>query len=127
MKMQLCLKTKNGQLLFCKFFRIIQFFFLILLRDVTLESKVTPTNRKSAAFLLHTSKCFSNVELFSISTQTFLETMLFCLPAVKKIINKNACLNIVLATDICNSILPQSFCQNGAAEIFFHISFHRNC
>ena len=39
----------------------------------TFESKVTSINRKSSAFLLHTSKIFSNVELFSIFSQTFLE------------------------------------------------------
>ena len=66
-------KTKNGKLFICKLFRIIQFFFLILLREATLESKVASTNRNSSAFLLHTNKTFSNVELFSIFSQTFLE------------------------------------------------------
>ena len=56
-----------------KVVRIIKFFFLILLRKATLESKVAPTHRYSSAFLLHTSKTFSNVELFSIFSQTFLE------------------------------------------------------
>ena len=60
-------KTKNGKLFFCKLFRIIKFFFLILLRKATLESKVSSTNRNSAAFLLHTSK--TNVSWL----QTFLE------------------------------------------------------
>ena len=50
-----------------------QIFLLILLRKATLESKVTPTNLNSSAFLLHTSQTFSNVELFSIFSQTFLE------------------------------------------------------
>ena len=40
---------------------------------VTLESRVIPTNRNSSAFLLHTSKAFSNVEVFSNFSQTFLE------------------------------------------------------
>ena len=45
-------KTKNAKNYFCKLFRIIKFFFLILLREVTLESKITPTNRNSSSFLL---------------------------------------------------------------------------
>ena len=44
-----------------------------LLKAATLESKVASTNRKGSAFLLHTSKIFSHVELFSIFSQTFLE------------------------------------------------------
>ena len=63
-------KTKNGKLFVCKFLRIIKFFFFILLRKATLESKVAPTNRNSSAFLLHTSKIFYNVELFSIFFRT---------------------------------------------------------
>ena len=59
---------KNG-----KFFRIIKFFYLVLLREATLKSKVAPTNCNSSAFLLNTSKTFSNFELFSIFSQTFLE------------------------------------------------------
>ena len=66
-------KTKNGKLFFCKLFRIIKFFFLILLRKATLESKDAPTNRNSSVFLLHCSKTFSNVELLSIFSQTFLK------------------------------------------------------
>ena len=69
-------KTKNGKLFFCKLFRINKFFFLILLREATLESKVAPTNCNCSAFLLHTSKTFSHVELFSISSQTFLKLIL---------------------------------------------------
>ena len=42
---------------------------LILLREATLESKIAPNNRNSQEFLLHTSKTFSNVELFSIFSQ----------------------------------------------------------
>ena len=61
-------KMKNF-FFFCKLFWIIKFFFLILLRDAILEAKVVPTNRNSSAFLLHTSKTFSNFELFSISSQ----------------------------------------------------------
>ena len=67
-------QTKNGKLFFCKLFRIIKFFFLILLREATLESKVALTNRTSSVFLLHTSKIFSNVELFSIFSQPFFGT-----------------------------------------------------
>ena len=51
-------KTKNDELFFCKLFRMIKFFFLILLREASLESKAAPTNRNSSAFLLHTSKTF---------------------------------------------------------------------
>ena len=46
-------------------------FFLILLRKPTLASKISPTNRNSSAFLLHTSKTFYNVELFSIFFTNF--------------------------------------------------------
>ena len=67
------IKQKKWWTFFCKLFRIIKFFFLILLREAALESKVTPTNRNSSAFLLHTSKTFSNVELFSIFSQIFLQ------------------------------------------------------
>ena len=66
-------KPKNGKLFLWKLFRIIKFFFLSLLREVTLELKVAPTKRNSSAFLLHTSKAFFNVGLFSIFSQTFLE------------------------------------------------------
>ena len=48
-------KTKNGELFFCKIFRIVKFFFLILLRAATLESEVAIINRNSSGFLLHTS------------------------------------------------------------------------
>ena len=61
-------KAQNGKL-----FRIIQFFFLILLREATLESKVATTNSNSSAFLLCTSKTFPNVELLSIVLKSFLE------------------------------------------------------
>ena len=66
-------KTKNSQLFFCTLLRIIKFFFLILQRKTTLESKVAPINRNSSAFLLHTKKTFYNVELFFIFWQTFLK------------------------------------------------------
>ena len=66
-------KTKNGNVFFCKLFRIIKFLFVILLRKTTLESKVASTNRNSSTFLLHTSKIFYNVELFSNFSRTFLE------------------------------------------------------
>ena len=64
-------KTKNSKL-----FSIIKFFFFVLLRKAALESKVAPTNCNSLAFLLHTGKTFSNVELFSIFLQSFLELIL---------------------------------------------------
>ena len=67
-------KTKNGKLFFWKLFKIIKLFFIILLREANLESKVTPTNRNSSAFLLHTSKVFPNVELFSILFTKFFGT-----------------------------------------------------
>ena len=84
-------KTKNmANVFFHKLFRIIKFFFLNLLREASLESKVAPTNRNSSAFLLHPSKTFSSVRLFSIISETFLElvfaikikTMLLKQPAV---------------------------------------------
>ena len=53
-------KTKNGELFCCKFFRIIKFLFLILLRETNLESKVAPTNRNNSVFLLHTGNFFGN-------------------------------------------------------------------
>ena len=83
------IKQTNGKLFFCKLLRIIKFFFLILLREATLESKVVSTNRNSSAFLLPTSETISNVELFSIFLQTFLKQcywQLFCWSAVKKIL-----------------------------------------
>ena len=84
-------KQKSGELLFCKLFTIIKFFFLKLLREAILESKVAPAKHNNSAFLLRPSKTFSNVELFSIFSETFLELifatkiktmLLFCLPAV---------------------------------------------
>ena len=56
------IKQKIGELFFWNLFRIIKFFFLILLREVTLESKIATTNRNISAFLLYTSKTFPNVE-----------------------------------------------------------------
>ena len=67
-------KKKNAAHFFCKLFRFTKFFFPILLRDVILKPKVVLTNRISSAFLLHTSKTFSNVKLFSIFLQTFFGT-----------------------------------------------------
>ena len=112
--------TKNGKLFFCKLFRIIKFFFLMLLREATLESIVAPINRNSSAFLLHTSKTFSNIELFLIfsppknkNNVCWNNQLLFVYELSKNIvyivsehlkyckqineywINKNACLNIV--------------------------------
>ena len=40
-------KTKNVELVFCELFRIIEFFFLILLREATLKSKVGFVNHNS--------------------------------------------------------------------------------
>ena len=82
-------RTKNGELYFWKFF------FLIILREATLESKVVPANRNSSALLLYTSKTFS------IFSQTFLElifttkikTMLLKQSAVKKILHILCALN----------------------------------
>ena len=67
------IKQKMAKFFSAKLFRIIKFFFLILLRNATLELKVVPTNRNCSVFLFHTIKTFSNVELFSIFSQTFLE------------------------------------------------------
>ena len=50
-----------------------EFSFLILLREATLKSKIAPTNRNSSAFLLHSSKTFSNIEFLPIFSQIFLE------------------------------------------------------
>ena len=114
-------KTKNGELFFCKLFSIIKFFFLILLREATLESKAA--NRNSSGFLLH------NVELFSIFFTNFFGTnfryqnknnavetincfncqlskkycvyyvsehLKYCSQINEYLLNKNVCLNIVL-------------------------------
>ena len=58
---------------FLQTFQKLKFYFLILLREATLESKVDHTNCNSSAFQLHISKIFTNVELFSIFLQTFLK------------------------------------------------------
>ena len=93
--------TKN-----CKLLRIIKFFFLILLRKATLltSSKIAPTNRNSSAFLLNTSKAFSNIELFPIFSQTFLK--------------------LIFATKIKTMLLKQSSvlltsCQKNIAYILY--------
>ena len=62
-------KTVNGALFFLQTFKNYQIF---LPHPSTLESQIAP-NRNSSAFLLHTSKTFSNVEWLSIFSQTFLE------------------------------------------------------
>ena len=67
------INQKMANFFSAKLFRTIQFVFLILLRKVTLESKVAPANHKCSAFLFRTNKTFYNVELFSIFSQTFLE------------------------------------------------------
>ena len=77
------IKQKRANFFFCKLFRNIKFFFLILLGEATLESIVTPTNRNSSAFLLHTSKTFSKAELFFIFSQTFLK-LIFATKIKKK-------------------------------------------
>ena len=67
---------KNGKLyffFFVNFSELSNFSSLSFLREATFELKVVPTNHNSWAFLLRTSKTFSNVELFSMSSQTFLE------------------------------------------------------
>ena len=66
-------KTKKKQTFIGKLFRINKFFFVNLLREDTLESKLALTNRNSLAFLLYNSNTFYNVDLFSIFSQTFLE------------------------------------------------------
>ena len=81
-------KTKKSKLFFCKLFKIITFFFLILLRKANLESQVAPTKRNNLALLLHTSKTFSNVELFSIFSQIFLE--LFFVNKIKTMLSKQS-------------------------------------
>ena len=65
------IKQKIPNNISANFSSIIKFFFLILLREAIFESKFAPTN--SSAFLLHTSKIFSNFGLFSIFFHTFLK------------------------------------------------------
>ena len=79
------------QTFFCKLFSIISFFFLILLRKGTLESKVATTNRNSSVFLLYTSKTFSNFELFSIFSQTFVK-QIFATKIKKMLLKQSAVL-----------------------------------
>ena len=76
-------KIKNGKLLFCNVFRIIKFFFLVLLRKATLESIVDSTNRNSSAFLFHTSKAFSNLKMSSIFSQTKKILRILCVCTLK--------------------------------------------
>ena len=121
---------------FCKLFKMIKFFFLILLREATLTSKVAPTNRNSSAFLLHTfqksqiflphpaershfeikscsyNRKFSQVELFSIFSQTFLE--------------------LIFATKIKTMLLKQSgvlftSCQKNIAYIIYGSEHSKYC
>ena len=99
-------KTKNGELFFCKLFRIIKFFFLILLKEATLKSRVIPANRNSSTFLLHSSKTFSNVELFSIFSQTFLE--LICATQIKTMLLKQS---VVLFIN-CQKNIAYIMCLN---------------
>ena len=65
-------KTKNVKLFFCNLFWIIKFFFLIFLREATLESKVapTPTARSSCYRVI---RPFSTFSCFPNFSQTFLE------------------------------------------------------
>ena len=109
---QFIFDNSNDELIFCKLFRIIQF-----LREATLESKVAPTNRNRSVYLLHTSKTFSNVELFSIFCTNYFginlrhqnknnvvekiscfvsEHLKYCSRINEYWFNKNACLNVVL-------------------------------
>ena len=90
-------KTKNGQLFFCKLFRIIQFFFLTVPEEATLELKVAPTNRNSSAFLLQTSKTFSQTFLeliFANKIKTmFVKQLAVLFTSCQKNITYNICLN----------------------------------
>ena len=95
------IKQKILNFFFCNIFRIIKFLFLILLIKSALDSKVAPNKHNSSAFLLHSRKTFSNVELFSIFVTNFLELifatkiktmlLLFYLLAVKKKILRILC------------------------------------
>ena len=67
------IRSAEGIKLIICLYRIIKVFLLIFLRKATLESKVASTKRNSWPLLLHTSKTFFNVKLFSIFSQTFLE------------------------------------------------------
>ena len=84
----------------CKLFKILKFFFLILLKEATLASKVAPTNRNSSTFQLHTTKTISNVDMFSICPQSFLELIL--VTNIKTMLLKQSA---VLFTN-CQKILP---------------------
>ena len=66
-------KTKSDNLFFLQNFQNYQIFLPHPSEETTLKSKVAPTNHNSSAFLLHTSKTFSNVELFYIFSHNFLE------------------------------------------------------
>ena len=103
-------KTKTGKLFFGKLFRIIKFFFPILLRKATLKS----------AFLLHTSKtfftkffatnfrhqnknnvgekfcCFVNQLSKKYCVYYVTEHLKYCTQINEYWLNKYACLNIVL-------------------------------
>ena len=83
--------NKKCKVFFWKLFRIIKFSFLILLREANLESKVAPTNRNTSPLMLHTSKTFSTVELFSIFSETFLE-LIFPTKIKTMLLNKSAVL-----------------------------------
>ena len=90
--------SENGELFSCNYFRIIQSYFLILLKEAILESKVASTNRNSSALLLHPSKIFLQryvvihffINFFGTNfrhqniKQCYWNNRLFCLPAVKK-------------------------------------------
>ena len=78
-------------------------FFLILLREAILESKVAPTNHNSSAFVLHTSKTFSKVELFSIFSQTFLE-LIFATEIKTMLLQQSAVLFIRSQKNIALSV-----------------------
>ena len=99
-------KTKKFRTFFCKLFRIIRYFFLILLREATLESKVASTNHNSSVFLLHTNKIFSNVEVFSIFSQIFLE-LIFATKIIKMFLKPSA----VLFTS-CQKNIAYIMCVN---------------
>ena len=92
-------KDKQIKQNYGKVFRIIKFFFLILLRKATLESKFVPTNRNSSAFLLHTSKTCSNFKLFSIFSQSFLD-LIFAIK-IKNVVETIRCFFYQLSTKYC--------------------------
>ena len=103
-------KTNNGKL-FSANFSELEIFFLILLREGTLESKVAATNCNSLAFLLHffgtnfrhqnknnvveTVSCFAYQLSKEYCVYYVSEHLKYCSQINEYWLNKNACLNIV--------------------------------